>query len=465
MDVGLSLTQNDGGTRSIGGCVPLPLNALPTFSSGITIGIVAVVFVMLWRQHRQIHLLAFGASFAGIAVVLILLAIEQATTRLAWRPAVADFFFIAAAVFLIAGCTGLSGRPVPWKALLGGALGLYAIVRVVAATGTPGVAYVPALACVAYGWIAYAFLSRPAAAGSRVLGSLFIVRMVINLPWLWAFPIGLSTFIHAADQIMIVTIGWALVTTELARMKQQAAAADARQIELQSQHLAAESERLRLLQQLVGVQEQERLRIARELHDQMGQNLIGLSLGLRALEPSVGDAQGREALRKLNALASEIGADIHRIAREMRPGALDDIGFLRAMESYVDDWSARSGITIDFLASDADRLRIAPAVETTVFRLVQEALNNVAKHAGANLVSVVLEQRGDQLQIVIEDDGKGFDPDAAANSGRLGLLGMRERIALVGGGLTIDSGSRGGTTLYIRIPLAVKDGADLEDTA
>lgn len=436
--------------------MPLPLNALPTFSSGITIGIVAFVFVMLWRQHRRVHLLAFGASFACLAVVLILLAIEQATERMPWRPAVADFFFISAAVFLIAGCTGLSGRQVPWKALFSGAFGLYAIVRIVATFGTPGVAYVPTLVCLAYGWIAYVFLSRPEAAGSRVLGFLFIARMVINLPWLWAFPLGLSVIVHAADQIMIVTIGWALVTTELSRMKQQADAASAARMQLQSQHLAAEHERLRLLQQLVSVQEEERLRIARELHDQMGQNLIGLSLGLRALETSVADERGRAALGKLNGLALEIGADIHRIAREMRPGSLDDIGFIRTLESYVEDWGKRSDIRADFLVASPERLNVPTAMETAVFRLVQEALTNVAKHANAAEVSVILEQHGDQLQVTIEDDGKGFDPDAAATQGRLGLVGMRERIALLSGSLTIDSAIGGGTTLYVRMPLVTE---------
>ncbi|MGO8919208.1 MAG: ATP-binding protein [Stellaceae bacterium] len=220
----------------------------------------------------------------------------------------------------------------------------------------------------------------------------------------------------------------------------------------------AAAERLKLLERLVTVQEQERLRIARELHDQMGQNVTGLSLGLKSLEPVVQDDRGRQTLHWLETLTAQTGRDLHRTAWELRPTSLDDVGLLRALETYVGDWAERFGITIDLHAHNVDGIRFPTQVETTAYRVVQEAMTNVLKHAGASTVSLVLERHGDCLQIIVEDDGKGFDSAASAGAGRLGLAGMRERLAIVGGTLTVDSVVGGGTALYFRIPLPPSGG-------
>jgi PAS domain S-box-containing protein len=242
--------------------------------------------------------------------------------------------------------------------------------------------------------------------------------------------------------------------TASVRADQALREAKEQEIRHQAQKIAAEAERLALLQRVVTAQEGERLRIARELHDQMGQDLAGLSLGLKSLELAVASDGGRNTLSWLQSLTAQIGSNLHRTAWELRPTSLDDVGLLRALETYVADWSERFGIRVDFHCAGMDGMNFPPEVETTAYRLVQEALTNVLKHAAAGTVSLVLERHEDWLQIIVEDDGKGFDPDSVADRGRLGLAGMRERLALVAGTLTIDSASGFGTTLYFRMPLA-----------
>ncbi len=223
-----------------------------------------------------------------------------------------------------------------------------------------------------------------------------------------------------------------------------------------AQKVKAEAERLQLLERLVNVQEDERRRISRELHDEIGQSLTGLSLGLKNLHSLLPDERSRETLRWLETLTVQIGRDVHRTAWELRPTSLDDIGLVRALETYVNDWTERFGVFTELDASGLDGRRLPTEVETTAYRVVQEAMTNVLKHADASKVTLTLEQQGDGLQIVIHDDGKGFDPAAAADQGRLGLTGMRERLAPLKGGLTIDSSAESGTMLRIRIPLSRK---------
>lgn len=219
-----------------------------------------------------------------------------------------------------------------------------------------------------------------------------------------------------------------------------------------AQKVEAEAERHRLLERLVNTQEEERRNIARELHDQMGQDLTGLSLGLKSLEQSVQGEAARGTLEWLQSLTSQIGQVVHRAAWELRPTALDDVGLARALETYLADWGQRFGIRVDFHTTLAESERFPSNIETTAFRIVQEALTNVLKHAEASTVSLVIEFRDDWLQIIVEDNGRGFDAEAPQAQGRLGLAGMRERLALVDGTLTLDSVTGGGTTLYLRIP-------------
>jgi signal transduction histidine kinase len=218
-----------------------------------------------------------------------------------------------------------------------------------------------------------------------------------------------------------------------------------------SQHKESEAARLELLRRLVTAQEEERRRISRELHDQTGQHLAALLLGLKTLNNSTnnGSTALHTSLFQLQKLTERLVEETHHLAWELRPAALDDLGLETAITNYVEKWSERNSIALDF-HSGLNKLRLPPPVETAVFRIVQEALTNVLKHAQASRVSVMLEYRYDELLVIVEDNGCGFQPEGERNG--LGLVGIHERIALVGGKLNIESAPGLGTTLVIRIP-------------
>jgi signal transduction histidine kinase len=224
----------------------------------------------------------------------------------------------------------------------------------------------------------------------------------------------------------------------------------------------AEAERRDLQRRLTTAQEDERRRIARELHDQLGQHLTGLGLGLKVVKDATPHPSPVwDRLHELQALTDRIGREVHQLALQLRPTALDDFGLEAALANYADEWGARSGIEVDFHATGLDAGRLPAATETALYRVILEALTNVLKHARAKRVSVVLQAAPRQVVAVVEDDGCGFDPEAGPVAGaeqRLGILGMRERVALLGGELTIDSGLGRGTTVIARIPLAPATG-------
>jgi signal transduction histidine kinase len=225
------------------------------------------------------------------------------------------------------------------------------------------------------------------------------------------------------------------------------------------EHKKSEAARGHLLRELVTAQEEERRRISRELHDQMGQHLNVLMLGLKNLSISCGNGSSphRESFHRLQELTEQLMEKTHNLAWELRPASLDDLGLQTALSNYVEKWSERSGIKADFHSHGLARQRLPPPIETAVYRIVQEALNNILKHAGANRVSVILEFRSNQLRAIVEDDGQGFDSEAvrfAPGEGHgLGLLGIQERVALIGGNLNIESEPGVGTTLVTRIPV------------
>jgi signal transduction histidine kinase len=229
----------------------------------------------------------------------------------------------------------------------------------------------------------------------------------------------------------------------------------------------AEAERRDLLRRLSEAQENEQRRIARELHDQVGQTVTGLSLGLKRLEQKLAgihpDEGTQEHMRWLQGLAVEIGRDIHRAAADLRPSALDDLGLHNALCAYVSDWSSRHGISADVTANGLNE-RLPPDVETAVFRALQEALTNVLKHAEARNVGIWLERENGELEVVVKDDGVGIRPpdadgrpcmngDGRARPPRLGLLSIRERLALIGGSMRIDSAPGEGVCLVLTIPI------------
>jgi len=220
----------------------------------------------------------------------------------------------------------------------------------------------------------------------------------------------------------------------------------------------AEADRRELLRLLGTAQEDERRRLARDLHDQMGQHLTALGLGLKVVQDATPDSSPvRERLQSLQALTDLIGREIHNLALELRPTALDDHGLESALSNYADGWAERSGIKVDFHGTGLDGARLPSPVETALYRVVQEALTNVLKHAAARRVSIVIQRGKGQVTAVIEDDGRGFDAvsPTGTDNRRLGLLGMRERVGLLGGSLTVEPGANRGTTVIARVPLPV----------
>jgi signal transduction histidine kinase len=151
-----------------------------------------------------------------------------------------------------------------------------------------------------------------------------------------------------------------------------------------------------------------------------------------------------------------MGRTLHRVAWELRPAAIDDLGVTAALANYTSEWSSRSGIEVDLHRTDRSLCGVPDEVRTTVFRVVQEALTNVVKHAaGATAVSIVIDRTDALLQLTIEDNGQGFDP-AAIETGALrglGLAGMRERLSLIQGELAIESSAGVGTSIFVRIKL------------
>jgi signal transduction histidine kinase len=202
---------------------------------------------------------------------------------------------------------------------------------------------------------------------------------------------------------------------------------------------------------VVEAQELERRRLARELHDETGQALTSILLGLKSLEDAVGTEAARGSVAGLRELVVATLQDVRRLAVELRPKVLDDFGLVPALERLTESFAEQTEIDVRFeTALGGERL---PAdVETALYRIVQEALTNVVKHAHARSVSIVLARKPDTVALVIEDDGRGFDPTTTREGG-FGLEGMRERVGLLDGKLQIESRPEVGTTIVAEVRL------------
>jgi two-component system, NarL family, sensor histidine kinase DevS len=203
------------------------------------------------------------------------------------------------------------------------------------------------------------------------------------------------------------------------------------------------------VRRVVEAQELERKRLARELHDETGQALTSILLGLKPLEEATSGAT-QDAVAEVRELVVSTLQDVRRLAVELRPSALDDLGLVPAIDRLARSF-AESGIQVDVEAHIGDQ-RLPEPIETTLYRIVQEAITNVAKHAEARRLSVTLTRKNGSVVAIVEDDGKGFDP-ADTDSAGLGLLGMRERLALVGGTLRVEASSGAGTTIAAEVPV------------
>ncbi|MDT5271074.1 MAG: two-component system, chemotaxis family, CheB/CheR fusion protein [Acidobacteriota bacterium] len=228
----------------------------------------------------------------------------------------------------------------------------------------------------------------------------------------------------------------------------------------------AEEHARTLVGQLVTAQEDERRRISRDLHDLLGQQLTAIRLKLAALKGACGDHEELCAqVEAVQELAERVDSEVDFLAWELRPTALDDLGLDAALANFVEEWSKHYLVPAEFHAAPLGDARLPPAVETCLYRIAQEALNNVYKHAQAARVSVILERTDGHAVLVVEDDGVGFDQaEAPGWEGErgLGLVGMRERAALLGGSFEFESEPGKGTTIFARVPAEANGGGGVK---
>jgi two-component system, NarL family, sensor histidine kinase DevS len=290
------------------------------------------------------------------------------------------------------------------------------------------------------------FLGVPVRAGDRRYGNLYVAEKRTA-----------SEFDSLDEQLVATLAAFAAAAIEGARLvtvERERATARA--------ELAATKERERaradILAKVIEAQEAERARVARDLHDQIGQGLTSVLLGLRLVDGALaGDqpdlSEVRARSKDVRDLVVDAMEQIRQLAFELRPTVLDDIGLVVALQRLVQDTSARSGLALE-LTIDAvdDETRLPAEVETVVYRVVQEALTNVCRHARASRASVELAGRSEGVRARVVDDGAGFDPDVVP-LGSPGLTGMRERALLVGGSVEIVSAPGAGTSVALEVPV------------
>lgn len=246
---------------------------------------------------------------------------------------------------------------------------------------------------------------------------------------------------------------------------EELASANARLRQEVLDHSRAEQQRMDLVRRVVGTQEEERKRISRELHDQLGQLLTAMRLQLESLtrdtEPNNVQRNALELMKR----TEQLEAEIDFLAWELRPSMLDDLGLEATVKGYTREWSEHAGIQVRFHAEGFADRRLASLLETNLYRIVQEALNNVVKHSQATEVEIVLESRADNAVLIIEDNGRGFNVSAEKDSADrgIGLTSIRERAALMKGAVDIESTEGKGTAIFVRIPLQFRKDGDASE--
>lgn len=219
-------------------------------------------------------------------------------------------------------------------------------------------------------------------------------------------------------------------------------------------HKKSEEKRAELLRKIVSVQEDERKRISRDLHDHLGQKLTALSLNLELVKQKCEEDELCELIAQAQERAKEVDTELSFLAWELRPSSIDELGLEVTLENYAREFSRHFQIPVGFHSRGFKKKRLLPELELNLYRIAQEALNNIAKHAQATEVSVLLEKPDNHIVLIIEDNGVGFNLNEKVNRNkRLGLIGMNERATLVGGKVEIESALGKGTTIYSRVPL------------
>jgi len=222
--------------------------------------------------------------------------------------------------------------------------------------------------------------------------------------------------------------------------------------QLQDRRIADSEARLRVLSsRLLAAQEEERRSLSRRLHDELGQQVTAIALDLRSTLPRAGDQEA--TIRRAIAEAEAVLSGIHELATRVRPSILDDLGLEDAIESFMTEYQERSGVRVTANLGLAGA-EFSDAVAENVYRIIQEALSNVATHAETDAVRVDLSIDSDSIDLVVEDEGRGFDTDILTRSTRLGILGMQERVELLGGEFELKTAPGAGTRIHVRLPLA-----------
>ena len=282
------------------------------------------------------------------------------------------------------------------------------------------------------------FLGIPIVRGGNRYGNLYVTEKVDGEAF--------DDTDEALAVAMAAFAAGAIEANELMTLERSRAAAEAQA-----------SARRELLGQVIAAQEAERARVSRDLHDDVGQALTSVLLGLRLVEdsfhgPHLDADDVRRRLGELRELVADGLRRARQLAFDLRPTVLDDIGLVPALQRLKEDVATRTGLTVDFdpAALDADE-RLPPEIETAIYRVVQEALTNVVRHASASAASITLSARDGRMRVFIEDDGVGFDPDQRPVRGHLGIKGMRERAELVGATLSLSSKPGAGTVVMLEV--------------
>jgi signal transduction histidine kinase len=221
----------------------------------------------------------------------------------------------------------------------------------------------------------------------------------------------------------------------------------------------AEREQMRsqYVHAVIVAQEDERKRIARELHDSTSQSLTSMMIGLKAMADACQIPELQKRAEELRTVAGQTLDDVHTLSLQLRPSVLDDLGLPEAIRRHVADCRKRNTLDIDLAIQGLDGVRLPTEVETALYRIIQEALTNIVRHAEAQTASIFIERNATKVLAVLEDDGKGFDqPSIDWQDGHLGLYGIRERVELLSGQFTIETELEHGTSLFIEIPLTVE---------
>ena len=295
------------------------------------------------------------------------------------------------------------------------------------------------------------YIVKPGRLFLVVLGIIFLVESAVMLLLPSLLPKGATASRQAVVDACLLTgtlapMLWVLVIRPLRELAQT---------------------RTELLSRVLTAQEEERGRIARDLHDSLGQSLTCVTVGLRAVEESVADEAMRRQLQELRRIGADAHEEIRRLATGLRPILLDDLGLAAALERYFDDIAKVNGVRTTFDFHGLEQTRLPQVIETTLFRIVQEASSNAVRHGAATELRLFLRRVGRIVELEIQDNGCGFDPQVVqrrdCESQSFGLCSMRERVALLSGTFDLKSQPGTGTTIAVQLPLPKTERTNGED--